>query len=297
MRAPSLVRRIRVAACALAVAAALLEQPSAQGQTRPVARIISLVPAMTEMVFALGAGPNVVAVSSYDEYPPEVRTLPRVGALLDPDIERIIALKPDLVLLYGSQTDLMSQLRRASIPYFEYRHAGLAGITTALRALGERVGRASQAEALARNIDERFTALRRTTASLKKPRTLLVFGRERGALRNIYASGGRGFLHEMLEAAGGVNVFADVKLESVQASSELVLARAPDVIVELRATDIPAPQEREIEIRSWHALASLPAVRNNRIYLLTGHTLVVPGPRVADGADTIARMLHPEAFR
>ena len=101
-------------------------------------------------------GDRVVAVSSYDEYPPEVKTLPRVGALLDPDVERIIALRPDLVLLYGSQTDLMTQLQRAAIAYYEYRHGDLGTVTATIRALGARTGRANAAESLAATIERRL---------------------------------------------------------------------------------------------------------------------------------------------
>jgi iron complex transport system substrate-binding protein len=259
-------------------------------------RIVSLVPALTEMVFAIGAGDAIIAVSSYDEDPPQVKALPKVGALLDPDVERIIALTPDLVLLYGSQADLMTQLSRASIPYFEYRHGGLATVTSTIRALGQRTGHAQEAEALAAQVERRLSVVREATARLAKPRVLLVFGRERGSLRNIYASGGRGFLHDMLGAAGGINVFADIQAESVQASTELILARAPDVIIELRSTDIPAAQERTAEMSSWNTLASLPAVRTQRLYLLTGRFLVVPGPRVADATEEMARLLHPGAW-
>ena len=258
----------------------------------PPARVVSLVPALTEMVFAIGAGDRVVAVSSYDEDPPEVRTLPRVGALLDPDVERIIALRADLVLLYGSQTDLIAQLTRASIPYFAYRHGGLANVTGTVRMLGERLGRSAQAEHLAETIEQRLVALRNRTRRLAKPRVLLVFSRERGTLRHIYASGGRGFLHEMLEAAGGINVFADVNAESVQASTELILARAPEVILELRSADIPPPDQQAAEMRSWQALASIPAVRNQRLHFLPGRSYVVPGPRVAEGAEAMAQILH-----
>jgi iron complex transport system substrate-binding protein len=259
----------------------------------PPRRIVSLVPALTEMVFAIGAGDRVIAVSSYDEDPPEVRKLPKVGALLDPDVERIIAMRADLVLLYGSQTDLMTQLTRASIPFYEYRHGGLAAVTATIRALGQRLGQTASADDVANGIERRIAALRQRTASLKKPRTLLVFTRERGSLRNIYASGGRGFLHEMLEAAGGVNVLADIDAESVQASIELILARAPDVILELRAEDIPSPQQQPAEINSWRTLASIPAVRNNRLYFLPGRNYVVPGPRIAESAEAMAAVLHP----
>jgi iron complex transport system substrate-binding protein len=261
----------------------------AAGQTLP-RRVVSLVPALTEMVFAIGAGGRVIAVSSFDEFPPEVRTLPRVGALLDPDVERIIAMRADLVLLYGSQTDLMTQLQRASIPFYAYRHGGLSTVTTTMRELGQRLGRATEADAVARGIEQRLAALRQRTAARAKPRVMLVFSRERGSLRNIYASGGRGFLHELLEVAGGINVFADVAAESVQASSELILARRPDVIVEVRAVDMP--EQHADEMAAWRVLASIPAVRSDRLRLLPGRACVVPGPHVADCADLLYEVLH-----
>ena len=116
-------------------------------------RIISLVPALTEMLYAIGAGPQMVAVSSYDEYPVEVNSLPKVGALIDPDTERIFSLKPDLVATYGSQTDLQTQLTRASIPFFSYRHGGLTHIMATMRELGARTGHATEADAAARAIE------------------------------------------------------------------------------------------------------------------------------------------------
>jgi len=255
-------------------------------------RIVSLVPAVTEMLFAIGAGPQVVAVSSYDQDPPEVKALPRVGALVDPDVERILSLRPDLVITYGSQADLQAQLARARIPFFDYRHAGLGAITETMRALGTRTGHAREAEAAARGIELRLAAIRAASAGRARPRTLLVFGRERGALRNIYASGGRGFLHDMLEAAGGANVFADVDRESVQATTELILARAPEVILEVRSADILTADEAAREAASWAPLASVPAVKRQRVVVLTGRGLTVPGPRVADVVQRMAEALR-----
>lgn len=255
-------------------------------------RIVSLVPAVTEMLFAIGAGPQVIAVSSYDQEPAAVRTLPRVGALLDPNVERILSMKPDLVVTYGSQTDLHQQLRRAGIPFFDYRHAGLADITATIRKLGTATGHAAEAERTAADIEGRLDAIRAKGASGPRPRTMLVFGRQRGTLRDIYASGGRGFLHDMLEAAGGVNVFADIDRESVQATTELVLARAPDLILEVRSADILTAEEAAREAASWAPLASVPAVRGKRVIVLTGRGLTVPGPRVADVVQQIADALR-----
>jgi iron complex transport system substrate-binding protein len=259
----------------------------------PPARVISLVPALTDILVAIGGRPQLVAVSSYD-IEAAVKDLPRVGALLDPDVERIIALRPDLVLLYGSQNDLKTQLRRAGIAYFEYRHGGLAHVTATIRELGKRVGRGAQSETLASGIERRIAVVKAKTAPLRKPRTMLVFGRERGTLRGIYVSGGRGFLHDMLEAAGGANVFGDMASESVQVSAEEILTRAPEVIIELRSSDRPSPSERQSEIESWNPLSSVPAIRSKRVHLLVGKELVVPGPLVADGVEELARVLHPE---
>jgi iron complex transport system substrate-binding protein len=268
------------------VALALTLQASEQPQ-----RIISLVPAVTEIVFALGIGDRVVGVGSFDTFPPEVEKLPRVGALLDPDLERILSLRPDLVAVYGSQTDLRKQLDRAGVPIFVYSHAELADVTVTIRALGDRVGASDRAAALIGDIERRITAVRQRTAGQPRPRTLIVFGRESGTLRGIYASGGYGFVHDMVTAAGGDNVFADVKQESVQATTELILARRPEVILELRAEPLDPGMEKK-ERAVWNTLASVPAVRNGRVHIITDRRTVIPGPRVGEGVEVLERALH-----
>jgi iron complex transport system substrate-binding protein len=289
----------RLIGIVLATAVVLGGVRPATTQTRATEarRIVSLVPALTEMLFALGAGPRVVAVSSYDEFPPEVKSLPRVGALLDPDMERILALRPDLVVVYGSQTDLQAQLARAGIRAFNYRHAGLAGVFNTLKELGTAVGRSGEGDRLAREIRGRLDAIQERVRGRPRPRTLLVFERDPASLRGVYVSGGVGFLHDMLEIAGGVNVFADMARESVQPSVETMLARAPDVILEVRVNGLLAPADVTEAKRVWSALASVPAVQHGRIQILDGDHLVVPGPRVVQGTEVFARALHPDAFK
>jgi iron complex transport system substrate-binding protein len=267
---------------------------SAGAQPRP-SRIVSVIPAVTEMLFAIGAGAQVVAVGSFDEYPPEVAKLPRVGALLDPDLERILSLRPDLVIVYETQADLRRQLDRAAIPIFVYKHAGLADVTQTIGELGVRIGRGTEARGVVRRIEEQLEQIRTRVRGRPRPRTLLVFGRDALALRGIYASGGIGFLSDMLEVAGGENVFADVQKQSIQATSELILARSPEVIVELRPGGL-TPEQQQKEVTVWQALAGVPAVRAGRVAILADQRTVVPGPRVAEGTELIARALHPEAF-
>jgi iron complex transport system substrate-binding protein len=249
------------------------------------------------MLFAIGAGSQVVAVSSYDEFPPEVKSLPHVGALLDPDTERILALRPDLVITYGSQTDVEAQFARAGIRLYSYRHGGLANLMNGARELGTLTGHEDGAARVVRNINAQLEVVRAKVKGLRRPRTVLVFGREPGTLRQLYVSGGVGFLHEMLQAAGGENAFADVKREAVQPSRETLLVRAPEVILEVRAGPAQSPEAIRQELSAWSNVASIPAVRSSRIHFLFGDYLVVPGPRVGQGTEAFARALHPEAFK
>jgi iron complex transport system substrate-binding protein len=287
---------LRLAAAMATILVLLVAAPYAQSTpaTGTAHRIISLVPAVTEMLFAIGAGADVAGVSSYDTFPEEATTKPKVGALLDPDFERILSLKPDLVVVYGTQTELIARLTRVSIPMFHYEHAGLPDVTATIRAIGDRVGHAAAGRTLADRIEADLASVRARVSGRPKPRTLLVFGRESGGLRGIYASGGIGFLHDMLETAGGTDVFADIKRQSVQVTTEMLLARAPEVILELHgSTDVPKDR-LAAERDSWRILPALPAVRANRVYLLTDDALMIPGPRVAGAVKQMADVLHPQ---
>ena len=241
--------------------------------------------------------PSVAAVSNYDRFPADVARLPKVGGLLDPSVERILAIKPDLVIVYATQKELIERLDRAGVPYFNYQHRALSDIMTTIRAIGARIGSSSRADAVASDMERSLAGIRAKTAGLPHPATLLVFERDPASLRNVYASGGYGFLHDMLEIAGGRNVFAGVKQQAVQASTEMLLTSKPDVIVELLYGDSLKNADIAKELRAWDALASVPAVRAHRISALTGDEFVVPGPRVVDATRKLARALHPDAFK
>jgi iron complex transport system substrate-binding protein len=253
---------------------------------------VSLVPAVTEMLFAIGAGDDVVGVSSYDRYPPEALARPRVGALVDPDFERILSLRPDLVVVYATQADLIARLERARVAAFPYELAGLSNVTATIRRLGDRLGRAEGARAVAERIERDLADIRRAVAGRPRPKTALIFGRDAGTLRGIYASGGIGFMHDMLDAAGGADVFADVPRQSVQATAEMLLARAPDVIIEAYSSQGWPPDRISRERDVWRALPALPAVRTGRIHVLADDRLSIPGPRVAEGVRLLASVLH-----
>ena len=269
----------------------------AQGPNAAAQRVVSLVPNVTEMLYAVGAGAQVVGVSTYDDFPPETKTLPRVGALLDPDTERIFSLRPDLVIVYGSQTELEGQFTRAGIRVYGYRHAGVDNVLQAIRDVARLTGHTPDGERVVTALRSRLDAIRTRVRGRPRPRTMFVVGRDSGALRGVYASGGVGFLHELLAIAGGDDAFADIKRESVQPSNETMIVRAPEVIIEVHSGDSPSPDVLRKERAVWNALPSVPAVRNNRVYLLYGSYLMAAGPRLGQAAEALARVLHPEVFR
>ena len=285
-----------IVACACALVSACgqpLPAPEPVAAAGP--RVISLVPAATEMLFAVGAGPQVIGVSSFDERPAEVQALPKLGALLDPDLERILALKPDLVVTYGSQDALEQQLAQAGIQSLTFTHGGIGDTLAMLEQLATRTGHTEQGRMTANVMRAKLNAVRMRVEDQPRPRALLVFGREPGTLRQVWASGGTGFLHDLLDVAGADNVFADTDREPVQATTAVLLARAPDVIVELRRGASAGDDDAEA-LGAWQALGSIPAVRDGRVLRLAGDDFVIPGPRLVDAAEQLARALHPTAW-
>ena len=280
---------------ALALLPLVIAVPRAE-QTAPPQRIISVIPAVTEILFAIGAGRQVVGVGSFDRFPPEVESLPRVGALIDPDLERMLSLRPDLVALYGSQLDQHVQLTRANIPIFTYRHGGLGDVTALVRELGRLTGHTGAAARLAASIDRGLADIEARVKGRPRPRTLVVLGREPDTLRNVYANGGVGFLHDMMEVAGAANAFADVTREAVQPTSETILTTEAEVIIELRADGAATAEDMAGEILVWNRFSTLPAVRTGRIHFLIGSEIVVPGPRIVEGTRRVAELIHPDAF-
>ncbi|MGE3508946.1 MAG: ABC transporter substrate-binding protein [Vicinamibacterales bacterium] len=254
-------------------------------------RVVSFVPAVTEMLFAMGAGDRVVGVSSFDRFPAEVERLPKVGGLLDPQVERVLSLRADLAVIYRSQHELREQLNRAGIAQFEYVHRDLADVTRTIREVGRTIGASAGAERLAARIDRDLQVVRERAVGRTRPRTLLVFGRESGTLNRILASGGYGFLHDLLELAGANNVLSDVKRESVELGVEAILARSPEVIIEVTYGRALTEAAQERAKRDWDQIPAVPAVRLRRIHLLQGDQFVIPGPRLVDAARRIQAAL------
>ena len=245
-----------------------------------VGRVVSLVPSTTEILFAIGAGDALVGVDGYSDYPAAAARVEKVGSDSDPSLERIFALRPDVVFAATSANSqgTVRSLDGAGIPVFVSRTDSLAEIYNDVRAIGAVVGREREAGALAQSMRRRIEAARPPGPPVKT--MVLVWSQP------LVVAGRASHLHDLIVAAGGENIAADSPQPFPKFSVEALIARAPEVIV------VGSHRESEPPRKPLERLTTVPAVRNGRIYSVDGDLLFRPGPRVVEGVETMARLLH-----
>ena len=259
-------------------------------------RIISFAPNITETVFALGCGARLVGVTDFCDYPPEVATIKRVGGHINPDLETVAMLKPDLIFVQGLHEKVATFAEQNHIPLVRVNMDTLDTIDEGIRIIGETLHRKEEADQLRSRIQSELAALRKETEQLPKLRVLVITTRLTHDMNNLYTLGGASFISEILEIAGGENIFHDAHQAYLEASKESVVARAPEVIIEFHAGEKLSEEDQQRFREDWQTFASLPAVQQNRIYLVMESHALRPGPRVAEIARILARCLHPERF-
>jgi iron complex transport system substrate-binding protein len=249
----------------------------------PHHRIVSLNPTTTETIFALGAQQRLVGRSTWDTWPAAAREVPDVGSALRPNLERVIAARPDLVLLYASadNREAARRLRAAGVTTAAFRVDSIAHFKRVAIVLGVLVGDTGRARTLVDSISATLDSVRAATVSLRRPTVLLP-----SWFSPLIVIGGGSHLTELVEMAGGENVYGTLSDPSPQVSLEDVLRRDPELILVT-----PGGRGRILEDPRWRALRS---VREGRIRELD--TTVVGRPSVTLGAAaaSIARLLHPE---
>lgn len=241
----------------------------------PCRRVIALAPNLSETLFALGLGPRVVGVDDYSHWPPEVEKLPRLGGLFNPNLERIVALKPDLAVLVPSERDIGEKLKRFGIDSLIVSNETLDDIERSFHVIADRCGVPEVGERLAAEWREEL----RPNPVAGAPRVLLSAGRPAGRLADLVVAGPGTFLDELLQRLGAVNVFADAPIRYPEVGMEEIVARAPDVVIELRADPLSPEVARQL-VEDWKALPQVPAVREGRIKVLAGDHILIPGPRL-----------------
>jgi iron complex transport system substrate-binding protein len=253
-------------------------------------RVVSLAPSLTETLFALGLGDKVVGVTSYCDYPAEAHGKEKVGDTLRPNLERLIALKPDLVLITTSSQleSLTRQLDQLSIPIYVTNPRTVVGVIESIRQLGEVAGAGARAAEVAAAMERRVDEVRRRVAGGPGPRVLYV-------LQNspLITAGRDTFISDLIRLAGGESISGAESADYPQFSREAVIARAPEVII------IPASHGTELvdEDAVRRDFAATPAVRENRLVRINPDWVDRPGPRLVAGLEAVARALHPQAVK
>jgi iron complex transport system substrate-binding protein len=250
----------------------------------PAQRVVSLAPSITESLFALGAGFQVVGVTDYCNYPSEAKLKTRVGGMTTPSIETIAALRPDLILvsMEGNLREDFSNLTALGVPVAVTNPRSLEGIYASLTMLGKLTGHADSAAHLIAALRTREQSIARS-APEKAPRVLLLV-----SLQPLIAAGDRTFINELLTRAGSQNVAAGLNMTYPTLNREAVVRDDPDVIFVM--SDVLSTPETLVQMYpEWKRLS---AVRNGRIHRIDADIVSRPGPRAVDGLQILSTLIH-----
>ncbi len=258
---PSAVKRIFLTAILFAVFCI----PASADE--PPARIVSLSPSLTHIVYALGEFDSIVGVTIYSEFPPEAAKLPKVGGWVNPNFEAVVR----TVIVNGNDS--------------------VADIVDTINFLGRLLNREDRAKEVTGHVEESLAAVKKKTENLPRKKVLLVVGRNPGTLEDIYVIGQNNYINELIEIAGGENVVKNERF-SLKLTREAILTLDPDVIIEVNHEQ-PDKEEEIVEI--WNGLPEARAVRNGEVYILPTTVVLHPSQTIAEGAGVLAGVLHPEA--
>ncbi len=264
-------------------------------QSRVPARLVSTSPSITETMFALGLGDRVVGVSTYCWFPADVGKLPKVGTFLKPDVEVIARLRPDLVFVHPGPGATASQLKQLGIATALVDRGSLDSVFSTIREIGAATGVAERADGLIRTITERLDRVKASVAGRPPRKVLVIVGRRTGTLIDIIGVGPGSYLHDIATLAGGTNVLASARLEYPRISMETVISLAPDVIVDVgEMGESPESSARRGAVTQalWRGQTLVKAVRDGNVHAVNDQAFVVPGPRIVDVAESMARWFH-----
>ena len=260
-------------------------------QHKTPSRLISMAPNLTEILYALDLGPNVVGVTSYSDYPPAATEKPKVGTFWEPNIEAVIAAKPDLVVLldFPQQKDLADRLIRMGYDCLSVTLWKIDEFFDTVTTVGHATGAAPQAERIVGDLKANIDRLQRALAGRSRPRVLWVVQRE-----PLRVAGRDTFINELIELAGGQNAIGPTLHEYPPIGAEQVIASKAEVIIEPAMLAGDLAKQGEQALAHWSRFSSIPAVTEGRIHVIEGDVVSRLSPRLYQGIETITKCLHPE---
>jgi len=260
--------------------------------TRPE-RIVCLAPNLTEILFALGLEKEIVGVTLHSDYPPAAAEKTKMGTFWQPNIEAIVAAKPNLVITLGfeQQKNLAERLKRIGYSSLMVNLEKVSHLFKVIAEIGSATGRQDRADALVTDIRQRLDKLSVLVGTRTKVRVLWVVQRE-----PLRVAGRDTFVNEMIELAGGENAIGPTVHKYPPIGAEQVIACGADVIIEPAMTGEDLAVQQGQALKHWSKFRNLSAVVNRRVYVIRGDTVSRLGPRLYEGVETIARCLRPELF-
>ncbi|MCJ7729531.1 MAG: helical backbone metal receptor, partial [Sedimentisphaerales bacterium] len=258
-----------------------------------IQRIVSLSPNLTEILFALGLGDRVAAVSSNCDWPAEAKTKPKVGTFWQPNTEAIIAAKPDLVVCesFDQQMTVAKTLKRTGLNILTLRVESIGELLSASEKIGQATGCSPAAEQLAAGIRNRLDHIRAMSSSARKLKVLWVVQTE-----PVRVAGANTFVNEIVELAGGQNAIAPTINQYPSVGTEEIISCGAEVVIQSAMGTENIHKQQIAAEQFWSRFANLPAVKNKRIYVIDADTVLRLGPRLPQGLQTTAQCLHPELF-
>jgi iron complex transport system substrate-binding protein len=252
-------------------------------------RVVCLAPSLTETVYALGLGETVVGVTDFTDDPPAARTKPRVGGLTDASLEKIVSLQPDLVLAMGTlnREQTVNGLERAGIPVFVLNPQGLQGILESVQHVGVALNHAGDAAQLVKRLETQQASVAARVAGRPRFKVLVVIWYD-----PVVTAGNKSYITDVIAAAGGQSVTADMAQAWPEISLEEVLRRSPDFLLLVHGAHGGISAE---DLESHAGWDQLPALRNHRVIYM-GERFFHPSPVAFDALEQLARQLHPDAF-
>jgi iron complex transport system substrate-binding protein len=249
-------------------------------------RIVSLAPSNTETLFALGLGDRVVGVTDYCDYPPEALDKEKVGGYANPDIEKLVALNPDLILVaYGTPMDVIDTMVGLGLTLFGIKTTDLDDLLNDIKRIGEITDKELEAQALTSEMASKITAVTDVTSELEeRPRVFYIVWHD-----PLWTAGSGTFIHELIEKGGGVNICGNLTGYPT-ISIEEVVARNPEVII---TSSWPSVYEWAM---NETALNATDARQNGRVFACDDNLVQRPGPRLVQGLEWFAHFIHPEIF-
>ncbi|MEW5978360.1 MAG: cobalamin-binding protein [Acidobacteriota bacterium] len=252
-------------------------------------RIVSLAPSITETLFALGLEARIVGVTDYCQYPEAAKQKAKVGGIINPNLERIVSLKPDLLVVTteANNSEILAPMNRFGIPVFAISPRSLDGVLASIALLGEATGSQAQAKALVEELTRRRLAIAHKVKNRARPRVLILYD-----LHPIVAGGKNAFPTALIREAGGVSVTGELEQDWPRLNIEYIVKEDPEVIF---VSQMPSIRRQVEALKSLSGWKMTSAVKNNRIYVVDDR-INQPGPRLVEALEVLAEQIHPDAF-